>query len=140
MCCTVTIVLMFLIQKDGFTDVIIGAYTVNKVYIFFGSANPPSVFRVATDSPFTFNGASYLTGTDDRFGGSLAAVDLNGDGNLDAAIRSDQKVFVFFGDAPTPSTSITASTSQSVSPTISNTLSTSVSPSESKSFVCFHDD
>eukprot|EP01102_Stenamoeba_stenopodia_P003728 TRINITY_DN13884_c0_g1_i1.p1 TRINITY_DN13884_c0_g1~~TRINITY_DN13884_c0_g1_i1.p1 ORF type:complete len:527 (+),score=81.47 TRINITY_DN13884_c0_g1_i1:31-1611(+) len=112
-------------NQDGFTDIIAGVPRPNKVYILFGSANPPSVFHIATDNPFVIDGANYLSGTDNYFGYSVLAADFNGDGNLDAGIRSRFVSFVFFGDAPSPS----ISTSVTFSPSNSLSSSTSVRPS-----------
>jgi glycosylphosphatidylinositol phospholipase D len=48
------------VDQDGYDDVIVGAYDVNRTFLFFGSAAGPSM------SPVT------LAGPQGRFGGSVA--------------------------------------------------------------------
>ena len=74
------------LNRDGFSDVVIGAPSSNVFYVYFGS---PSGLLV--DTPFTSVGAN-------EFGISVATGgDVNGDGYDDLLVGSQGEVFFYYG-------------------------------------------
>ncbi|MGE0784391.1 MAG: FG-GAP-like repeat-containing protein [Sandaracinaceae bacterium] len=88
------------VNGDGFPDLGVGAPLAQSmrgaVYVYFGSASG----AVATPAEIIGPVAG------GRLGGSLtAAGDFNGDGLADAAIGSEDRAYVYYGDAAGPSLS-----------------------------------
>ncbi len=118
------------VNGDGYTDLVVGATSSDRVYLFYSEGTNGISATAATDADITITGES---GT--LFGSSVNFGDVNGDGYLDLAISAPGynsgigRVYLFYSEGASGISATTASTDANTSITgvISNSSSCSMS-------------
>ncbi len=89
------------VNRDGYGDVVVGAYWIERAYVYLGSAAGLASTASATLAP--------TAGADGQFGLSVASGDVNGDGYSDVLIgrpeAANPRVFVYCGSPTGTATS-----------------------------------